>query len=292
MALALADAGADVVVGERPDRMALAEKVATEVSGHGRLGGVVALDVRQSDDCTRGTAAAAEILGSVDILVNNAGIRIAKPALETTEEDFDSTLAVNLKGVFFCSVAAAQQMIPVSYGRIINIASTSQPPATRVTQKKRTPPAFPTDLKSRPLPTRKELGDGVGESPERVTNQNEAMIGPKSMTPRQARWTPIEKSIHTAIETTTPCQASVSNPVKNPPSGPIRYERSSVSRRSRLHSILANFGPNRAVDRPNDIVVKGLTAMPMRISHLTADQEQQPTQEAEDDLRLDRKETS
>ncbi len=85
------------------------------------------------------------------------------------------------------------------------------------------------------------------------------------MTLRRARWTPIEKSIHTAIETTTPCQASVSNPVKNPPIGSIRYERSSASRRSRRQCVLADFGSNRAVDRPYDIVVKGWTAMSVRI---------------------------
>ena len=61
--------------------------------------------------------------GRLDILVNNAGIRIRKPALEITEEDWDAVVDTNLKGVFFCAQAAAKTMIPRGGGRIINIAS-------------------------------------------------------------------------------------------------------------------------------------------------------------------------
>lgn len=118
---------------------------------------------------------------------------------------------------------------------------------------------------SLPLSQVEGFGEGSGELSVRVTNQNGAMIRSQTMTLRRARWTPIEKSIHTAIETTTPCQTSVSNPVRNPPSGSIRYERSKGSRRSRRHCMLADFGPNKAVERPHDIVVKGWTAMSVRI---------------------------
>jgi hypothetical protein len=114
---------------------------------------------------------------------------------------------------------------------------------------------------SLPLSQVEGFGEGSGELSERGPLQDGAMIEPKTMTPRRARRTPMEKAIHTAIETTTPCQTSVSNPVKNPPSGSIRYETSSGSRRSRRQCMLADFGPNRAVDRANDIVVKGWTAM-------------------------------
>ena len=63
--------------------------------------------------------------GTVDILVNNAGIGIAKPLLETTEEDWDRQLDVNLKGMFFAIQAVLPQMLRTGRGKIINIASTS-----------------------------------------------------------------------------------------------------------------------------------------------------------------------
>jgi len=61
--------------------------------------------------------------GRLDILVNNAGIRIRKPSLEVTEDDWDDVIDTNLKGVFFCAQAAAGAMVSQGGGRIINIAS-------------------------------------------------------------------------------------------------------------------------------------------------------------------------
>jgi NAD(P)-dependent dehydrogenase (short-subunit alcohol dehydrogenase family) len=62
-------------------------------------------------------------LGRLDILVNNAGIAPGHLAAEFPEDDFDRTLAVNLKGTFFASQAAAQVMIPQGSGRIVNVGS-------------------------------------------------------------------------------------------------------------------------------------------------------------------------
>jgi NAD(P)-dependent dehydrogenase (short-subunit alcohol dehydrogenase family) len=61
--------------------------------------------------------------GRLDILVNNAGLGPSNPAENVREEDFDYTLAVNLKGTFFTSQAAGRVMIGQKYGRIINMSS-------------------------------------------------------------------------------------------------------------------------------------------------------------------------
>ena len=84
-----------------------------------------------------------------------------------------------------------------------------------------TNPGTSQTQRSPPLAQVEGFGEGPGELSERVGNQNGAMIRPKAMALRRARWTPMEKSIHTATETATPCQTSVSNPVKNPPTGSI-----------------------------------------------------------------------
>jgi 3-oxoacyl-[acyl-carrier protein] reductase len=63
--------------------------------------------------------------GKVDILVNNAGIGVMAPILETTDELWDRTLDVNLKGAFLCTQVAAKYMMQRRYGKIVNISSNS-----------------------------------------------------------------------------------------------------------------------------------------------------------------------
>jgi NAD(P)-dependent dehydrogenase (short-subunit alcohol dehydrogenase family) len=62
--------------------------------------------------------------GGIDLLVNNAGVNVPKPALELTEDDWDTVLDTNLKGTFFLTTAVARQWVAAGTpGAIVNIAS-------------------------------------------------------------------------------------------------------------------------------------------------------------------------
>src|SRR6185295_20292528 len=79
--------------------------------------------VSHVDQVRRMIATATETFGRVDILVNNAGWTGNSLALETTEDEYDRTMAASLKSVFFACQAAARVMIPQGRGKIINIGS-------------------------------------------------------------------------------------------------------------------------------------------------------------------------
>jgi 3-oxoacyl-[acyl-carrier protein] reductase len=66
---------------------------------------------------------AVERFGGVGIVVNCAGIGIQKPTLDTTVEEFERIVAVNLTGTFICGQRCAREMVRLGWGRIINIAS-------------------------------------------------------------------------------------------------------------------------------------------------------------------------
>lgn len=120
-ALALAQSGADVVLGLR-DKSA-DDGLAAEIAALGRKVLPVQMDVRHMAQIQSGVAEAAQVFGRIDILVNNAGIGAPSPAEAVTETDFDDTLAVNLKGTFFTCQAVGRVMIARGGGRIINIGS-------------------------------------------------------------------------------------------------------------------------------------------------------------------------
>lgn len=123
LAIGLAQAGADVAVSDLPGRLDAARAVQQKIEGLGRGSATYPLDVQDIGNITEAIDQVVRRFGKLDILVNNAGIRRRKPALEVTEEDWDAVISTNLKGVFFCSQAAARHMIGLSQGRIINIAS-------------------------------------------------------------------------------------------------------------------------------------------------------------------------
>jgi len=121
ISLALANAGADVALGLR-DANAGGD-VASEVEGMGRHAMPLQMDVTRMDQVFRAVDDAVERFGRLDILVNNAGLGPENPAEDVREEDFDLTVAVNVKGTFFASQAAGRAMIAQGSGRIINLSS-------------------------------------------------------------------------------------------------------------------------------------------------------------------------
>jgi 3-oxoacyl-[acyl-carrier protein] reductase len=122
IALALAGAGADVVVNCR-ERGRSAEETADAVRTKGRRALAIAADVSESRAVEGMVRAAEAELGPVDLLVNNAGVAIPRDLDDLTEADFDRTLAVNLKGAFLCTRAVLPGMRARRWGRIVNISS-------------------------------------------------------------------------------------------------------------------------------------------------------------------------
>ncbi len=123
IALALAREGANVVVSDISQEDC--QKVVDEIKGLERRGLALKCDVSSSADVEDMVKRTVAEFGRVDILVNNAGIIAYKPFLELTDEDWDKTLNVNLKGQFLCARAAGRDMVKNKGGRIINIASIS-----------------------------------------------------------------------------------------------------------------------------------------------------------------------
>ena len=123
IALALAAHGADVAVTELPGRMDAARATAGEIAALGRRGHALALDVRDLASVRELATETVRALGRLDIAVNNAGLNIQRYALEVSEEDWDTVVDTNLKGLFFCAQAEGRHMVANGGGRIVNIAS-------------------------------------------------------------------------------------------------------------------------------------------------------------------------
>jgi NAD(P)-dependent dehydrogenase (short-subunit alcohol dehydrogenase family) len=121
ISLALAHAGADVALGLRDVNSA--ENLAGEIESMGQKVCRLQMDMSHLDQVFGAVEDSVSHLGRLDILVNNAGIAPENPAENVREEDFDLTLAINLKGTFFASQAAGRVMIRQKYGRIINMGS-------------------------------------------------------------------------------------------------------------------------------------------------------------------------
>jgi NAD(P)-dependent dehydrogenase (short-subunit alcohol dehydrogenase family) len=121
MALALSHAGADVALAARTE--AELERAAELIRDMGRKAIALPTDVALVEEVRAMVHHAVDHFGRLDILVNGAGINYRR-ALETfTEEDWDSLMAINLKGAFFAAQEAVSFMRHQSWGRIINVGS-------------------------------------------------------------------------------------------------------------------------------------------------------------------------
>jgi NAD(P)-dependent dehydrogenase (short-subunit alcohol dehydrogenase family) len=118
-AQALAEAGADVVLGaRRTDRL---EETADLVRAAGRTALAVATDVADPDSCQALVDAAVAGLGRVDVLLNNAGVGTAVPATRETPAEFRRVIDVNLNGCYWMAQACGRVMQPGS--SIVNVSS-------------------------------------------------------------------------------------------------------------------------------------------------------------------------
>ena len=122
VARALAEAGASVAVNYLA-RSGQADAVVAEITTAGGKALAFGGDVSDSTAVTGMVQAVADQLGPIDILVNNAGLAIARGLDDLTEEEFDRTIAVNLKSAFLCIRAVLPHMRAQQWGRIVNISS-------------------------------------------------------------------------------------------------------------------------------------------------------------------------
>jgi len=121
ISLALAHAGANIALGLRDVKSD--GELAREIEGMGRKVLPLQMDIGRMEQIFRAVDETVARFGRLDILVNNAGIAPGNPAESVSEEDFEATLTVNLKGTFFACQAAGRVMIRQKRGRIINMSS-------------------------------------------------------------------------------------------------------------------------------------------------------------------------
>ncbi len=122
-AFAFAREGAKVVLASR--RKEPGEKVAGEIRTQGGEAAYISTDVSKAEDVKRMIKLTIDEYGKLDILFNNAGVSSTGTVVDLTEEVFDRTIDVDLKGVFLCSKYAIPHMIKNQGGSIISCSSIS-----------------------------------------------------------------------------------------------------------------------------------------------------------------------
>jgi 3-oxoacyl-[acyl-carrier protein] reductase len=119
----LAADGAAVAVMDVQEELCRETVEAIRAAGGTALG--IGCDVAQAEQVEAALTRAATELGRLDILVNNAGVLRDNLLFKMSDEDWDTVMAVHLKGSFLCSRAAQRYMVQQRYGKIVNLSSTS-----------------------------------------------------------------------------------------------------------------------------------------------------------------------
>src|SRR3954466_8865415 len=123
VAIRFAEEGADVIVNYRTHPEG-AKRTVEAVQRFGRKSTAIYADLSKTADVQKLVEESIRELGHLDILVNNAGVEKNSPFWEVTEEDYDTVLDVNLKGVFFTTQAFARHLMArKSPGKVINMSS-------------------------------------------------------------------------------------------------------------------------------------------------------------------------
>jgi len=125
IALALAEAGADIAICDRVVEDGELKAVAEEVQRLGRRSLAVRTDITQKADVDSMVQRVVDEFGVIDILVNSAAMNIRAPLLELGEDGWDRVINTDLKGYYLCSQAVGKRMVEQKRGSIINIASTA-----------------------------------------------------------------------------------------------------------------------------------------------------------------------
>lgn len=121
IALAFVKLGAKVVITGRNEQDLLV--AVEELKAYDKNSSYIQADMQDVQSVRVMVDTAAKRMNGLDVLINNAGVNIAKPAMEVTEEDWDTVLDTNLKGTFFATQAAGKYMLAQGYGRVIHIVS-------------------------------------------------------------------------------------------------------------------------------------------------------------------------
>ena len=121
IALAFADEGADVFITSRTEKEL--QSVTDEINKKDGKGGYHICDISDPKQAQKMINEAANFLGKIDILVNNAGIFLMSEAKDTSINEWQMVINVNLNGMFYCTRYVLPGMIERGYGTIINISS-------------------------------------------------------------------------------------------------------------------------------------------------------------------------
>jgi glucose 1-dehydrogenase len=133
IAVRFAEYGANVAINylRQPDEASGTEEqvqaCVAKVQREGVRDVLVGADVSNEDDVVRMVGETVEQLGGVDVLVNNAGIQISRPSDELSSREFDTVIAVNLRGAFMCARETIKHLLAEEKpGSIVNISSVHQ----------------------------------------------------------------------------------------------------------------------------------------------------------------------